>query len=91
MVELLKQDQYKPISVADQILVIFAGVNGFIDDVPVKKIREFEQGFLRFIKEKHQSVREEVVSKKKIDDELSARLQAIITEFKNSKEYSQVS
>ena len=42
MVELLKQDQYKPLSVADQVLSIFAGVNGFLDNVPVNKIREFE-------------------------------------------------
>ncbi len=91
MVELLKQEQYKPIPVADQVLAIFTGVNGFLDDVPVKKIREFEQGLLGFIKEKHPAVREDVVAKKKIDDELGARLQEIITEFKKSKGYSQAS
>ncbi|MEE8612882.1 MAG: F0F1 ATP synthase subunit alpha [Nitrospirales bacterium] len=91
MVELLKQEQYKPISVADQVLAIFTGVNGFLDDVPVKEIRVFEQGLLSFIKEKHPAVREDVVAKKKIDDELGARLQEIITEFKKSKGYSQTS
>ncbi|MFB3136559.1 MAG: F0F1 ATP synthase subunit alpha [Nitrospirales bacterium] len=91
MVELLKQEQYKPIPVADQVLAIFTGVNGFLDDVPVKKIREFEQGLLGFIKEKHPAVREDVVAKKKIDDELNARLREIITEFKKSKGYSQAS
>ncbi len=91
MVELLKQEQYKPIPVADQVLAIFTGVNGFLDDVPVKEIRVFEQGLLSFIKEKHPAVREDVVAKKKIDDELGARLQEIITEFKKSKGYSQAS
>ncbi|MEE8234599.1 MAG: F0F1 ATP synthase subunit alpha [Nitrospirales bacterium] len=91
MVELLKQEQYKPISVADQVLAIFTGVNGFLDDVPVKEIRVFEQGLLSFIKEKHPAVREDVVAKKKIDDELGARLREIITEFKKSKGYSQAS
>jgi len=91
MVELLKQEQYKPIPVADQVLAIFTGVNGFLDDVPVKKIREFEQGLLGFIKEKYPAVREDVVAKKKIDDELNARLREIITEFKKSKGYSQAS
>ncbi len=91
MVELLKQEQYKPISVADQVLAIFTGVNGFLDDVPVKEIRVFEQGLLSFIKEKHPAVREDVVAKKKIDDELGARLREIITEFKKSKGYSQTS
>ena len=43
MVELLKQEQYKPLAVADQVLSIYSGVNGFLDNVPVKKIREFEQ------------------------------------------------
>src|SRR5690606_4888227 len=51
MVELLKQEQYKPLAVADQVLSIYAGVNGFLDNVPVNKIREFEQGLLAYIKE----------------------------------------
>ncbi len=89
MVELLKQDQYKPMSVADQVLSIFAGVNGLIDNVPVNKIREFEQDLLAFIKEKYPKVREEVVAKKKIDDEFGSQLKQIIAEFKKSKGYDQ--
>jgi F-type H+-transporting ATPase subunit alpha len=91
MVELLKQDQYKPLSVADQVLSIFAGVNGFLDNVPVKKIREFEQSLLAFIKEKYPNIREEVVTKKKIDDEFGGKLKHIISEFKTSKGYDQTS
>ena len=49
MVELLKQEQYKPMPVADQVLSIYAGVNGFVDDVPVNKVREFEAGLLEYI------------------------------------------
>ena len=71
MVEMLKQEQYKPMPVADQVLSIFAGVNGFIDDVPVNKVREFEEGLLAFIKERHPQLREDVVAKKKIDEELA--------------------
>jgi len=89
MVELLKQDQYKPLSVADQVLSIFAGVNGFLDNVPVKKIREFEKTLLAFIKEKHPGIREEVVTKKKIDDEFGGRVKQIISEFKKSEGYDQ--
>ncbi|RMH06634.1 MAG: F0F1 ATP synthase subunit alpha [Nitrospirae bacterium] len=88
MVELLKQEQYKPMPVADQVLAIFAGVNGFVDDVPVTKIRQFEEELLAYIKEKYPQVREEVISKKKIDDEFSAQLKRIITEFKTSKGYA---
>jgi len=87
MVELLKQDQYKPMPVADQVLSIFAGVNGFIDNVPVNKIREFEQDLMAYIKEKHPNIRDEVKSKKKIDDEFGGQLKQIITEFKKSKGY----
>ncbi|MCA9454442.1 MAG: F0F1 ATP synthase subunit alpha [Nitrospiraceae bacterium] len=89
MVELLKQEQYKPLAVADQVLSIYAGVNGFLDNVPVNKIREFEQGLLAYIKEKHPNMREEVVTKKKIDEEFGGKLKSIISEFKQSKGYDQ--
>lgn len=87
MVELLKQDQYKPLPVADQVISIFAGVNGFLDTVPVNKIREFEQGLLAEMKKKHVTMLEEVKSKKKIDDEFGDQLKDIITEFKKSQGY----
>ena len=87
MVELLKQEQYKPMPVADQVISIFAGVNGFIDNVPVDKIREFEQDLIAYVKEKHAMIRDEVKSKKKIDDEFGGQLKQIITEFKKTKGY----
>ena len=89
MVELLKQDQYKPMPVADQVLSIFAGVNGFIDDVPVNKIKEFEADLLTFVKEKYPKVRDEVVTKKKIDEEFGNQLKQIISEFKKAKGYQE--
>ena len=49
MVELLKQGQYKPMPVADQVLSIYAGVNGFLDDVPVDKVRQFEADLLHYV------------------------------------------
>jgi F-type H+-transporting ATPase subunit alpha len=87
MVELLKQEQYKPMPVADQVLSLYAGVNGFLDDVPIKKVREFETGLLEYIKDKHPKIREEVVSKKKIDDEFGGQLKKIIGEFKKTKQF----
>ncbi|WP_342347393.1 F0F1 ATP synthase subunit alpha [uncultured Nitrospira sp.] len=89
MVELLKQDQYKPLPVADQVLSIYSGVNGFLDNVPVKKIREFEKDLLAFIKEKYANIREEIVTKKKIDEEFGGKLKNIISEFKKAKGYDQ--
>ncbi len=87
MVELLKQEQYKPMAVADQVVSIFAGVNGFIDDVPINKVREFESDLLEYIKEKHPQIREEVVTKKKIDEEFGGQLKQIIGDFKKTKTF----
>jgi len=87
MVELLKQGQYQPMPVADQVLSIFTGVNGFLDDVPVNKIREFEADLLAFIKEKYPHIRDEVVTKKKIDEEFGNQMKEVITEFKKAKGY----
>lgn len=87
MVELLKQEQYKPMAVADQVLSIFAGVNGFLDDVPINKVREFESGLLEYIKDKHPQIREDVVTKKKIDDEFGGQLKQIIGDFKKTKTF----
>lgn len=87
MVELLKQEQYKPMPVADQVLSIFAGVNGFVDDVPVNKVRAFEEGLLTYVKERHPQLLEEVVAKKKIDDEFGGQLKQVISEYKKTKQF----
>ena len=87
MVEMLKQEQYKPMSVADQVLSIFAGVNGFVDDVPVNKVREFEEGLLAYIKERHPQLREDIVAKKKIDDEFGGQLKQVIADYKQTKQF----
>lgn len=87
MVELLKQEQYKPMSISDQVISIYTGVNGFLDTVPVNKIREFERDLLEHFKEKHPVLRGEVKTKKKIDDELGGKLKDVINEFKKSKGY----
>lgn len=84
MVELLKQEQYKPMPVADQVLSIFAGVNGFVDDVPVNKVREFEEGLLTYVNDTHPQLRDDVVAKKKIDEEFGARLKQVISEYKRT-------
>ena len=87
MTELLKQDQYKPLTVGDQVLIVYAGVNGFVDDIPVSKLREFEQDLLSYISEKHAGIKSDLVSRKKIDAEFGEQLKQIITEFKKTKRY----
>jgi F-type H+-transporting ATPase subunit alpha len=84
MVELLKQDQYVPMLVEHQIIVIFAGTNGYVDDVPVNAVKKFEQELLRFMASKHQTVLDDIRSKKQIDEDLKGRAKAAIEEFKKS-------
>src|SRR5882672_7142977 len=55
-VEVLKQGQYRPMSVSDQILIIYALTNGFIDDVPIAQVRDWEKGFLEFMKDKYPQI-----------------------------------
>lgn len=87
MVELLKQGQYKPMPVADQVLVIYAGVNGFVDDVPAEKILEFEDELLRYITEHHPQIKQTLVTKKKIDETLGSELKTILLTFKQKMGY----
>ncbi|MFA5072897.1 MAG: F0F1 ATP synthase subunit alpha [Nitrospirota bacterium] len=84
MVELLKQDQYVPMPVEQQILVIFAGTNGFVDDVPVQAVRKFEDGLLRFVSSSHPELLQDISSKKQLDDELKVRMTTVIEEFKKT-------
>ena len=87
MVELLKQEQYRPMSVQDQVISIFAGVNGYLDDVPVAKVRLFEQELLEYVSGKHPELQQAIVSKGKLDDELTNSLRAVIAEFKANLRY----
>ena len=84
LVEVLKQDQYVPMTVSKQIAVIFAGVNGFLDDIPEDGIRDFEQRYLDFLEKKHQDIFSEIEEKKQISDELKARIENAIKEFKDT-------
>ena len=82
MVELLKQGQYKPMPVADQVLSIYAGVNGFLDDVPVEKVLAFESDLLHYVAQNHQDMRKDLATVGKIDDKVGGKLKEIIATFK---------
>ncbi len=82
MVEILKQDQYVPMSAEEQIMIIFAGTQGSIDDVPVEAIKKFEEEFLRYMRDRKADVVKELAQKKAIDDDMKAKLTAAIEEFK---------
>jgi F-type H+-transporting ATPase subunit alpha len=82
MVELLKQNQYVPMTMQDQVILLFAGTQGYLDDVPVEAIAKFENEFLKFIKGTKDDIRSELAEKKAIDDSLKEKLGQAIEEFK---------
>ncbi|MDQ4145766.1 MAG: F0F1 ATP synthase subunit alpha [Actinomycetota bacterium] len=84
VVELLKQKQYTPYPVEDQVISIWAVTNGYMDDIPVSKIIDFERGLLDHMRSRYSDIGEEIVSKGKIEDDLNERLQKAVQEFKDS-------
>ncbi|MBF0458964.1 MAG: F0F1 ATP synthase subunit alpha [Nitrospirae bacterium] len=82
MVELLKQSQYVPMPIAEQVLVLYAGSEGFLDDVPVEKVVTFEKALLAFAKAKKADLLKEITDKKALDDVLKQKLSAALDEFK---------
>jgi F-type H+/Na+-transporting ATPase subunit alpha len=84
MVELLKQDQYVPMSLVEQVSVLFAATQGFLDDIPVESVKKFEEEFLRFMRDSKADLVNELGDKKAIDDELKPKLIAALEDFKKA-------
>ena len=80
--EILKQGQYQPLPLEKQVLIIFAGTQGYLDDLAVEECRKFEEDLYRFVDNAHRGVWEEIRTKKALDDALRATLKAVIEEFK---------
>ena len=83
LVELLKQDQYQPMPVEEQVVSIYTGVEGYLDDIPVEKVRQFEKEFLEYMRQKHQDILEHIATKKTLPEDIEAKLINAIKEFKN--------
>ncbi len=82
MVEILKQDQYQPMAMADQVIALFAGVRGFLDDIDVPKIKDFEQGLLEVVHTKYPEVARAITEERVISEETEKKISEIIQEFK---------
>jgi F-type H+-transporting ATPase subunit alpha len=80
--ELLKQEQYVPMPVEEQVMVVFAGVQGLVDDLPVEDLRRFERELLQFVRTEKPEVLKEIKEKKELSDELQKSLTETIQEFK---------
>jgi len=81
LTELLKQDKYQPVPLSEQVAVLYAGTQGHLDKVPVARVREWEAGFVRFLKSDRAGVLQEIDKQKAVDDQLFARLNAAIATF----------
>jgi len=84
MVELLKQGQYCPMPVEDQVMIIFAGVEGFLDDVETERIASFEKSFLPYMREKYPEVVAEIAKTKDLSDKTAKALREAVEKFKAS-------
>ena len=82
LVEILKQDQYSPLPVEKQVLIVFAGTNAYLDDIAVEQCRKFESELFRFVDNAHGKLLTDIREKKVLDDELKARVHAVLKEFK---------
>ena len=80
--EVLKQGQYEPMPVEEQVAIIFAGVNGYLDDLPVEQVRSFERQFLQYLRLERPAVLEAIREKKELTDETVEELKAAIAEVK---------
>ncbi|MBI1996818.1 MAG: F0F1 ATP synthase subunit alpha [Deltaproteobacteria bacterium] len=84
LVELLKQGQYEPLAVERQILIIYAGTNGFVDELPLTALKKYEQELYSFIESKHPDIFAEILKKRELDGELRAKITKALEEFKGA-------
>ncbi len=87
MVETLKQSQYSPLSVADQVLIIFSAVRGFLADIPVDKVVSFHNDFITFIHNRHPDIPNKIAELKMLDDNLEELISSALQEFKSTISY----
>ncbi|HEY7115318.1 MAG TPA: F0F1 ATP synthase subunit alpha [Tepidisphaeraceae bacterium] len=82
LVEILKQPQYKPMPIEQEVMVIFAGTQGFLDDVPVNRVQEFQNALLSYVDSSASSFRQSLAERKELSKELEEQLRQTLTDFK---------
>jgi len=84
LVELLKQDQYVPMPVEQQVVSIFAGTNGFLDEIPLEEVQRYEHELLEMMQLRQAGILQEIVQMKQLSDDLTKRLLTVLKEFTQS-------
>jgi len=82
MVEVLKQDQYVPLAMARQVMIIYAGTQGYLDDLPVEDVARFEVEFFKYAGDKYPDLEKDIAEKKELTDDIVERLKKLVEEFK---------
>ena len=82
LVELLKQGQYQPLKVEEQVVSIFAATNGYLDAYPETDVQRFEKELIEFLKQKHSHIIKNIAEKKQVADDVKKMLTAALEEFK---------
>ena len=84
MQEILKQPQYEPVSLAHQTVTIFAGTNGYADEVLVEKMRQWELDVVKFLDQSHPELARDIVEKKQITTDTDKKLREALATFKST-------
>jgi F-type H+/Na+-transporting ATPase subunit alpha len=84
LTELLKQPQFSPLKTEEQVVVIYAGVNGYLDALPVNKVRDFEDGLLRLVRESHADILDAIRTEKEISNAVGEKLKNVVAGFAKS-------
>jgi F-type H+-transporting ATPase subunit alpha len=83
MVEILKQPPYAPIPVENQVVIIYAGTHGYLDDIPASSVTKFEQEFYPFMEAKYASILESIRNQKKLESDTEEELKKALEDFKS--------
>ena len=89
VVEVMKQPQYQPLSLEKEVVIIFAATNGYLDDIPVLRVKDFERDLLRFLDTQYKQLGDAIGSSKKFDAELEQQTRAMLDEFKKTNSYAE--
>lgn len=84
LIEILKQDQYQPVPVEKQIMILYAGVNNHLMEIPVSKIKAFEKGFIEYMDTHHREIGKAIIDGKVLTDEIKKQLEEATEEYKKS-------
>ena len=81
LTELLKQPQFSPLKMEEQVVVIYAGVNGYLDPLPVERVRAFEEGLLALMRNKHTGILDAIRDSRDIDEATGAKLKSAVDDY----------